>query len=226
MRSNFFTCFGADHITIPLEPFLRRHPMTLCFRSLLLMIVLSLISCTRPSATLGPQDGQNTAELPRQEIARTPNGSENVRREGSKDLKPTPSIRDASGRKQALLVGVTKYDKLSDRFHLKGPGNDVVLMRKMLKERFGFADKDIVTLSEGTEASGRPTRANIKSHFDRLARESGAADQVMILLAGHGSQQPDQEPFDEPDGLDETFLPCDAGPWDGGKEAVQRAIRS
>jgi hypothetical protein len=137
--------------------------------------------------------------------------------------EPTLLAIKPSGRKLALLVGCTKYDKLPERFQLKGPGNDVVLMRKVLTERFGFANQDIVTLAEGA-AAGRPTRANIKAQFERLAREAGPMDQVMILLGGHGSQQPDQEPFDEPDGLDETFLPCDAGPWDGSKQMVLNAL--
>ena len=145
-------------------------------------------------------------------------------RSGGKEGAATPKSGAKPGRKLALLVGVTKYDILGDRFQLKGPANDVVLMRQVLKERFGFADNDIVTLAEAAGATGRPTRANIKSQFDRLAKEAGPGDQVIILLGGHGSQQPDQEPFDEPDGLDETFLPCDAGPWDGTKEMVVNAI--
>ena len=46
----------------------------------------------------------------------------------------------------------------------------------------------------------------------------------MIFLSGHGSQQPDQPPLDEDDGLDETFLPADIGDWDGTKMTVANAI--
>jgi hypothetical protein len=137
---------------------------------------------------------------------------------------PAHSPGKQSGRKRALLVGCTKYDKLPEHAHLKGPTNDVALMHKVLTERFGFANKDIVTLTEQPQAAGRPTRANIKSHFERLAKEAQPGDQVMILLSGHGNQQPDHEPFDEADGLDETFLPCDCGPWDDDKEMVLNAI--
>jgi len=49
-----------------------------------------------------------------------------------------------AGRRLALLVGCTKYDKLAERFQLQGPANDVVMMRALLTERFGFADQDIV----------------------------------------------------------------------------------
>jgi hypothetical protein len=49
---------------------------------------------------------------------------------------------------------------------------------------------------------------------------------VVILLAGHGSQQPDSRPDDperfEPDGKEEIFLPADCGKWDGA--GVKNAI--
>ena len=49
--------------------------------------------------------------------------------------------------------------------------------------------------------------------FLRLTNEAKVGDQMVILLGGHLEQQPDQEPFDEPDGLDQTVLPYAAGPW-------------
>jgi hypothetical protein len=55
---------------------------------------------------------------------------------------------------------------------------------------------------------------------------AGAGDQVLILLAGHGSQQPaDPDPADEePDGLDEIFLPADAEAWSPSAHRVVNAI--
>src|SRR6266702_4941932 len=96
---------------------------------------------------------------------------------------PTLPAGTQAGRKHALLVGCTRYDKLPDH-RLEGPANDVVLMRRVLKERFGFADRDIVTLAE-SNAAGRPTRANIKAQFERLAKVAGPKDHIMILLSGH-----------------------------------------
>jgi hypothetical protein len=45
-----------------------------------------------------------------------------------------------------------------------------------------------------------------------LSDVAGPGDHVVVLLAGHGSQQAaDPDPTDaEPDGLDEIFLPADA----------------
>ena len=74
-------------------------------------------------------------------------------------------------RKFALLAGCTKYPNLPESFQLQGPGNDVVLMRDLLIERFGFTKADIVILREasGGEAN-RPTRANIQRNFNASPR--------------------------------------------------------
>lgn len=123
----------------------------------------------------------------------------------------TPASAD---NRHALLVGCTIYPNLVDKFsELKGPANDVILTRKVLKERFGFPEANIVTLADAQpDAEHKPTRQNIQREFTRLARVAKKGHQVVILLGGHGSQQPDQAPFDELDGLDEVFLPSDAGP--------------
>jgi len=132
--------------------------------------------------------------------------------------------------KYALLVGCTKYDN-RDIPSLEGPANDVVLMRDVLKQYYDLKDKDIVVLSEeaGKErgVQHRPTRANIEREFAELARKAKKGDKVVILLAGHGSQQPDSRPDDperfEPDGKEEIFLPADTGQWDGAAR-VKNAI--
>lgn len=142
-------------------------------------------------------------------------------------IVPLEAEPQSGTRKFALLVGCTAYEHLPKHRQLAGPANDVVAFRRILRERFGFADGDIVTLSEldgKTNSTLRPTRANIMRELERLATSAGQDDQVVVLLGGHGSQQPDQTPFDEVDGLDETFLPADAGPWDGGRGIVANAI--
>ncbi len=125
--------------------------------------------------------------------------------------------------RHALLVGCTKYDNLDPANYLVGPANDVLLFRDVLTNYYDFRDKDIVILSEaaGKEKGERfrPTRANIQREFAELARKAGKDDRVVILLGGHGSQQPDSKPDDperfEPDGKEEIFLPADVGQWDG-----------
>jgi hypothetical protein len=127
---------------------------------------------------------------------------------------------------------VSNYRHLDRQFQLEGPANDVVLMKQLLTEQFGFKGNDITTLSEALgKKDGKlfPTRKNIEREFRTLARVAKEGDHVVILMAGHGSQQPESEaskngPNPEPDGLDEIFLPCDVGKWDGTAGTVQNAI--
>jgi hypothetical protein len=138
------------------------------------------------------------------------------------------AIAQADDEGRALLVGCTIYDHLPSAVHLKGPSNDVALMREMLCNRFGFPADRVVSLTE-TEGrpEARPTRANIEREFRRLADVAGNGEQVVIFMAGHGSQQPDVKGKSdeiEPDGLDEIFLPADVKGWDGGVGAVPNAI--
>ncbi len=129
--------------------------------------------------------------------------------------------------RHALLIGVTRYPNLAERHQLNGPANDVALMRKTLVERLGVARDHITELAGWpSDAAQRPTRANIEREFARLAKTAAPGDQVMVLFAGHGSQQPDNDPpgTDEEDGLDEIILPADVGGWDGGTGHVLNAI--
>lgn len=135
---------------------------------------------------------------------------------------------EGKGRKFALLVGCTKYDHLRDDRWLKGPANDAALLRRVLVERYGFPDTNITLLTEEAGKSNRPTRAHIVREFERLIAQAQAGDQVVVLLAGHGSQQPDRpdakQNDPEPDGLDEIFLPADIDKWEDAGATVANAI--
>ena len=125
------------------------------------------------------------------------------------------SGRASAAERYALLVGCTKYVELPASCQLAGPANDVALLQKLLLERFGFKREDMTLL---TEAQGNkpPTRENIRLGFAALAKKAQTGDQIVILLAGHGSRQPVPENNDwiknyEPDGLDQVFCPRDVG---------------
>ena len=138
-----------------------------------------------------------------------------------------PDAALAALQQRALLVGVTDYPHLPRQYWLKGPANDVALVQALLTTRFQFASEQITVLAGWPgEAALRPTRANIVRAFRRLAEVAGPEDQVVIFLAGHGSQQPaNDEPDDlEPDGLDEIFLPADVGRWNNSAGHVDNAI--
>ncbi|MGQ0615192.1 MAG: trypsin-like peptidase domain-containing protein [Planctomycetaceae bacterium] len=139
----------------------------------------------------------------------------------------------APPRSLALLVGVSEYPHLRERhgeelyrrqIRLNGPENDVSLMTATLVECLGFDPKAIESLAGWPEdPARRPTRDNVVAALQRLAATVHKGDRVVILMAGHGSQQPDAEE-DEPDGLDEIFLCADAQGWDFKRGVVPNSI--
>lgn len=137
--------------------------------------------------------------------------------------------------RHALLVACTRYDHVPEIYHLAGPGNDARLLHDLLRDRYRFAEDHIVILSEKAAqtrgAAYRPLYANIAREFRRLAEVVRPGDQVVIALAGHGSQEPNTRPDDptrfKPDGLEQIFLPADvpsADQWEGASGKVKNAI--
>lgn len=131
----------------------------------------------------------------------------------------------------ALLVGVSGYPTLPASLRLRGPANDIALIQSALIGE-GILQRNITVLADQvTGAAGLPTRANILGGFDSLARQAKTGDWVVVYLSGHGSQQPQIKKnghfangYQEPDGLDEIFLPYDIGAWDGRQGKVEGAI--
>ncbi|MEK7810837.1 MAG: caspase family protein, partial [Pseudomonadota bacterium] len=128
---------------------------------------------------------------------------------------------------RALLVGVSEYPNLPQKLQLKGPRNDVVRARDVLMLR-GFAQDNITLLADGVSGAALPTRSNILTALDQLAKSTAKDDLVFLYFAGHGSQQPADPQTAagraEPDGLYEIFLPRDVGKWSGSVGSVQNAL--
>lgn len=124
----------------------------------------------------------------------------------------------------ALLIGVSDYTALPRRLRLRGPNNDVALMREVLLAR-GFEAATIRTLVSRSNPAAEPTRSNILLAMGQLTLQIKPGDRVVLYLSGHSSQQPQpamhgKRPT-EPDGLDEVFLPADVRLWDGvGNQAA------
>lgn len=125
----------------------------------------------------------------------------------------------------ALLVGVTDYPNLPDEEQLFGPGNDVVLLERLLGER-GFEHKNIKVLANNRGADAQPTRQAILDALHTLSEELQRDDFVYLHFSGHGSQQPETKGqlSHETDGLDEIFLPTDTGRWNDDGAQVENAI--
>lgn len=120
---------------------------------------------------------------------------------------------------RALLVGVSDYENdvpgLTD---LRGPANDVRLMRDVLGRR---GVSDIRVLADGVE--GRPTRDAILTALAGLATDAEEGDFVYLHFSGHGTRQADPE-GDETDGQDEVFLAADTGRAAPGAGRIPGAI--
>lgn len=127
----------------------------------------------------------------------------------------------------ALLVGCTEYlhEAIPD---LEGPGHDIELTRKLLMERYNFREQDITTLADGAGHAKLPTLANIRSELKDLEEAAGKGVQIFLQFSGHGTQQPDLKPDPkndpEPDGMDEVFLPKDAGGWESNENGLPNVL--
>ncbi|MBK9359647.1 MAG: caspase family protein [Rubrivivax sp.] len=130
----------------------------------------------------------------------------------------------------ALLIGVNEVGVLPPRLRLRGPANDVALMRQALISR-GMPAPNITVLAQRTLlAMAAPTHAEVRQAMDRIAAAVRDGDTVVLHLAGHGVQVPRMAPLrddesPEPDGLDEVFLLQDSGTWDATRGELPRSLR-
>ncbi len=126
----------------------------------------------------------------------------------------------AQAETRALLIGVSDYDNSIGLADLKGPANDVALLKRVLGNR---GVSDITVLADIGDGATSPTRANILAAFADLAATSKPGYFVYIHLSGHGTRQADQN-GDETDGLDEVFLPSDTARAEPGAGVIPNAI--
>ncbi|WP_226779635.1 caspase family protein [Oceaniglobus trochenteri] len=126
----------------------------------------------------------------------------------------------------ALLIGASTYPNLDERFWLKGPANDVDLVRRFLTTNptIPFDPGNITLLADGVEGGTPPTLAAIREAMDRLTETVQPGDFVYLHFSGHGTQAPAADPSSELDGLDELFLPVDIGPWNDSVGTVENAL--
>lgn len=126
----------------------------------------------------------------------------------------------------ALIVGVSEYPGLAERFWLKGPSNDARLIAEYLTTAapVPFDPAHVILLADGVEGGQDPTLAAIRAAFARLIETVEPGDFVYIHFSGHGSQAPERVAGSELNGLDQIFLPMDVGTWNDGIGAVENAL--
>lgn len=86
-------------------------------------------------------------------------------------------------RNHALLVGINKY--LTPGADLTGCTNDVLLVKSLLEEVFGFDPAGIKTLTDE-----QATKSNIIAGLEDLAAMARQQDTVVFFFSGHGSNMP------------------------------------
>ena len=114
-----------------------------------------------------------------------------------------PGGGDPNGR-YALLVAADDYPGEESDL-VGGPTNDVMLMRQLLVERYGFRAQDIVILRD-VEAN----RDQIIEAFRRHLGQAGPNGVAVFHYSGHGMQLPDNRGYTgaddpEPDDKDEAI---------------------
>ena len=107
--------------------------------------------------------------------------------------------------KYALLIG-SNYTA-TPSVQLSGCINDIVNMRNMLIDAYGYEDVNI-TLLRDDDRTRLPTKANILAAIANNISKAGAADTLWIHYSGHGTQIRTTDAY-ESDGLDECIVPCD-----------------
>lgn len=101
---------------------------------------------------------------------------------------PAPARGDDTGRKYALLVGVSDYQAKATLRSLPGAENDVTVLRDVLVGG-GFKAEDVTLLT--SRGPGKPTGANIKAALKDIAGRCKAEDTLVLAFAGHGIQMKD-----------------------------------
>jgi hypothetical protein len=114
------------------------------------------------------------------------------------------STLEMSTDKRALLIGIN-YTNTPNQ--LQGCINDVVEMKSLIIDAYGFNPYTIVTLRDD-DPSNMPTRARILQELRTLLANATPTTQIFLHYSGHGTNITDTG-TDETDRLDECIVPSD-----------------
>jgi hypothetical protein len=106
--------------------------------------------------------------------------------------------------KKAICVGINKFAGYP-QFTLNGCVNDAKDMAALAKDLLGFKASEIKTLTDA-----QATKAAIMAELTAAvtAAKAGKLSHLLFSLSSHGTQMADKN-GDEPDGMDEAFVPHD-----------------
>jgi len=106
----------------------------------------------------------------------------------------------SAGTKRALLIGIQDYNN-SGLQSLKGPDNDLKLVKQLLLDKFEFQEKNISTLMDS-----QASHTGLGKAFSDFAKLVEEGDFVYIHYSGHGSQTLDQNGDEHPQEYDQTWV--------------------
>lgn len=103
--------------------------------------------------------------------------------------------------KRAVLIGINRYQVPGA--DLRGCVNDVVNLRKVLTQYYGFKGTDITELTDL-----KATKKAMQAAIQKLVTGAKRGDVLLLHYSGHGSNVPDDD-GDEADNREEILCPTD-----------------
>jgi peptidoglycan hydrolase CwlO-like protein len=105
--------------------------------------------------------------------------------------------------KRALLIGINYFNTPSSQLY--GCIFDIIQMKSLLIDVYGFEEKDIIMLRDD-DPSNMPTKQRILNEYTTLIAERPSY--AFLHYSGHVTSIKDSN-ADEKDGMDECIVPCD-----------------
>lgn len=106
--------------------------------------------------------------------------------------------------RKAICVGINKFANYP-QFTLNGCVNDAKDMADLCKTTLGFKASEVTVLTDA-QASKAAIMAQLNAAV--TAAKAGQISYLLFSLSSHGTQMADTN-GDEPDGMDEAFVPAD-----------------
>jgi hypothetical protein len=121
--------------------------------------------------------------------------------------KIVESDEDEPDKKAAVLIGINYKGTKGE---LRGCENDIYSTKKVLLEKYGFSEENILVLTESSNDENlQPTRDNILRAIDWLIEKGNSGfTSLWFQYSGHGYYFEDRN-GDEKDGKDECLVTCD-----------------